>query len=489
MKDWFAVHKEGLRQQIAEGGVKRALFELWQNAQDQNVTTVEITFAQEGRLFRLIVKDDDPEGFRDLTHAWTLFAPSEKKADPGKAGRFNLGEKLVLALCDRAMIATTKGTVTFDKTGRVVSKKHRSAGSIFDGYVHCTAEEYREACEAFSTIVPRLGVRVRFNGTEIAERKPVQVIEETLPTVLADSMTGELRRTERKTIIEVHEPLPGETPMLYELGIPVVATEDRWHYNVMQKVPLNRDRDNVPPSYLARLRAVVLNTMHQEITTEDAATLWVEQAMESDQIAAETVQSVMVKRFGERSVIFDPSDPEANKRAALEGYNVIPGQALSAEAWAHVREAQVFKPAGQVTPTPKPYSPDGSPLERLPEDRVTPAMRAFRELAVELANRLFIEKVSVVFVVEATWPFGGTFGAGAPLVVNVGRLGYKWFEGDLADIVGFLIHEFGHYYATGHLLGKEGYDTLADVGARVTMIALREPGLFKQYALLLIGAK
>ena len=27
--------------------------------------------------------------------------------------------------------------------------------------------------------------------------------------------------------------------MLYELGIPVVETGDKWHYSVRQKVPLN----------------------------------------------------------------------------------------------------------------------------------------------------------------------------------------------------------------------------------------------------------
>ena len=45
------------------------------------------------RQARLTVKDDNPEGFRDLTHAFTLFAESEKRYNEKLRGRFNLGEK------------------------------------------------------------------------------------------------------------------------------------------------------------------------------------------------------------------------------------------------------------------------------------------------------------------------------------------------------------------------------------------------------------
>ncbi len=64
----------------------------------------------------LTVEDDAPEGFTDLTHAYTLFAPSTKRANPEQRGQFNLGEKLVLAVCEQASICTTKGTVVFDPT-------------------------------------------------------------------------------------------------------------------------------------------------------------------------------------------------------------------------------------------------------------------------------------------------------------------------------------------------------------------------------------
>ena len=38
-----------------------------------------------------VVEDDSPDGFRDLTEAYTIFAESYKKVDPEKRGAFNIG--------------------------------------------------------------------------------------------------------------------------------------------------------------------------------------------------------------------------------------------------------------------------------------------------------------------------------------------------------------------------------------------------------------
>src|SRR5262249_26162525 len=68
----------------------------------------------------------------------------------------------------------------------------------------------------------------------------------------------------------------------------------------------------------------------------------------------EAVKSVIAKRFGERAVVATPNDPIANANAAAAGYTVIPGGALSADAWANVRKHDIVKPSSQVFPTPKP---------------------------------------------------------------------------------------------------------------------------------------
>lgn len=110
--DWFTVDKAGLAKLLEKKGKAFALFELIQNAWDTDARKVRVKVEPiPGRpLATLYVEDDHPEGFKNMAHAFTLFAESEKKGDPSKRGRFNLGEKLVLALCERAEIISTKGS-------------------------------------------------------------------------------------------------------------------------------------------------------------------------------------------------------------------------------------------------------------------------------------------------------------------------------------------------------------------------------------------
>src|SRR5437764_1087692 len=108
---WFAVDKAGLAKLIEQHGKGRLIGELVQNALDEDVSSVAIHLTpQPGRpSAELAVEDDSPNGFRNLEHAYTLFAESHKKNQPDRRGRFNLGEKLVLACCRDARIITTTG--------------------------------------------------------------------------------------------------------------------------------------------------------------------------------------------------------------------------------------------------------------------------------------------------------------------------------------------------------------------------------------------
>jgi hypothetical protein len=47
---------------------------------------------------RLVVTDDAPGGFTNLSDAWTLSAPGKKKDDAALWDRFNVGDKLVLVV-------------------------------------------------------------------------------------------------------------------------------------------------------------------------------------------------------------------------------------------------------------------------------------------------------------------------------------------------------------------------------------------------------
>jgi hypothetical protein len=474
--DWFQVDKAGLAKILERRGTAFVLFELIANGWDERSTRVEVTLERvPGSPYaRMTVEDDNPQGFATLEHAFTLFAPSRKTGEAEMRGRFNLGEKLVLAMCVEAEIASTTGTIVFDAAGRRRRRATRAVGSKFSGVMRMTNADIAECAAAVTRLLPPQHIATVFNGTRLPSRTPVGWFEVALPTEIADP-DGVLRRSIRKTIVTAYEPAAGEVAALYEMGIPVVDTGDRWHLNIGQKVPLNLERDNVPPAYLAKVRAAALESMHDRITAEDANSTWVRDALQrhGETLPVETIERVMTERFGARRVAYDPSDPEANAIATSCGYVVVHGGQLSASEWAAAKRAGSIPPAGQVTPSPKPYSENGDPLRLVAPEQWTPAMTAVAEYARRVGRRVLDIPVRVSIVNDPHWHFLATYGAGR-LTLNAGRLGFGWFSGPLPKINELLIHEYAHHFASNHL-SRAFHDACCRVGAAVAQMALHHP--------------
>lgn len=491
----FVVDRRGLAKLLERKGKDFAIVELVQNAWDEDSTHVDVvlermeneTVSVEGDdIWKLVVEDDNPEGFKDLTHAYTLFAESAKKGVATKRGRFNLGEKLVVAICEVAEISTTKGVVRFEGDQRYHGKPKRKRGSVFTGFMRLSDEDVLAIERTISTLLPPEGIVTTFNLNEIPVRRPLATFEVSLRTELADD-DGRLRPTTRKTMVEVYEPLNGEAATIYEMGIPVVATGDRYHVNVMQKVPLNTDRDNVPPSYLRDVRAAVLNNMHKAMTADDAQAAWVTNALEDDKIEPEAVRSAFEGRFGERAVIHDPTDPEANKIAAEKGYTVVPGGALPRAAWRQVKSSEVALPAGKVTPSPNPN--EGAENLKLMDPAHWPGyVRNVVDFAKAYATKLLAldEDIEIRIVNDTTWPFAATYGprrggTTGILTLNIGRLGHRWFQAGISrEVIDLLIHEFGHHYESDHL-SRRYLDALTMLAGLTWEMALEQPGFFTAY--------
>lgn len=477
---WFEVDRKGLAQLLERKGKEFIVFELTQNAWDEHTREVRVTLERIAgtRSVRLRVEDDNPDGFADLTHAFTLFAQSAKKSDASKRGRFNLGEKLVLAMCDEAEIASTRGTIVFDASGRHSKRTRTERGSVFTGTLKMTNEELEHCARAMRTLIAPAGVATWFNGDRLAARQPLASVEATLPTEVANA-EGQLKATSRKTRIDIYEPLPGERPMLYELGIPVVATDDRWHLDIAQKVPLNLDRDNVPPAYLSRVRALAVEAMHEALTTEDANAAWVREALQRNghDLTDATVQTLTRLRFSDNAVAYDPSDPEANKLAVAKGYVVVHGWQMSKSEWELTRRAGGLPPAGQVTPSPRPYSEGGAPQKLLAPDSWTPRMSAVADYTQRLGRELLGAEVSVRMVRDIAWPFAAVYTPHC-VTFNLGRLGHKWFEGPRAAITELIVHELAHEFSGDHL-SADYHDALSRLGAKLAEIALARPALFQ----------
>jgi hypothetical protein len=478
--NWFEVDKEGLAKLLARRGKGFVVNELVQNAWDTDATEVIVTLEPvPGRpLARLKVFDDNVDGFKDLRHAFTLFAESEKKGDPTKRGRFNLGEKLVLALCEEATIRSTRGTVIFTANGRRIISKTTPRGSEFEALLRITREELAEVEAAVRLLIPPGTIRTTFNGTEIKRPAEIAGFELTLATEISDE-EGQIRRTARQTVVSIHEVREGELAHIYEMGIPIVETGDRWHYNVMQKVPLNVDRDNVGPAYLQTVRAHALNVMHAKLSKEDATAPWVRDAAGHADANEAAVERVVTLRFGEKRVIADPSDPEGTKLAMSKGYTVIPPGSMSGAEWANVKHHGVAKPAGQVTPSPKPFSENGRDLKKILVEDWTPEISSTVAYCELLGRKLLNRGIVVTVANDFLWHYAATYAPGH-LTLNYARLG-KAFFGEISDRLNeLLIHEFGHEYSGDHL-SENYHDALCSLGAKLARIYLDEPQVYTSW--------
>jgi hypothetical protein len=484
-QQWFDVSKAGLGRQAEEHGKGRLIGELVQNALDEpGVTQIAVALALvPGRpLADLTVEDDAPEGFRDLSHAYTLFAESYKRDNPEQRGQYNFGEKLVLAVCESASISTTKGTVVFDPAeGRIEKpRQKRERGSVFQGRIRLTREEYPQVCDYLRSLLLPDSVVVTFNGDRLLPRKPLRTFETSLETLVADEH-GVMRPRQRKTQVAIFEALPGEVPGVYEMGLPVVETGDKWHVSIAQKVPLNRDRDNVKPAYLQAVRVATLNATFDLLTSEEEATApWCKLAGADERCSDEAIKYLIRLRFGEKVAAPDPSDTEAMKRFQSEGGTIVVG--LSKGEWSNVKRSGVVLPAGQICPTAKPYSadPNARPVDVIPEENWTDGMRNIATYARFLAEELMGVKL-VVSVVRTTNNFIACYGSGR-LDFNLLRLGHKWFEqGVTEDVDRLLIHEFGHQDSGDHL-SAEYHEALCRLGARHKRLALEKPEAIRRFS-------
>lgn len=349
MSAWFEVDRDGLAAILERRGKAFALAELVSNAWDSGTDRVDIRMQPVPNAPQVHVEVEDwGEGFSDLAHAYTMFARSSRAGDADKRGRFCLGEKLVLAVCSRATITSTSGSIIFEGGERRRSKTlTREQGTAFTADMRMTRAEFEDAVAFLRRMIPP--VRTTLDGVEIDRPDSICRFTTRLPTEVADA-DGNLRRTMRQCEVEVYDSVYADGEIL-ELGVPVVECDMPYRINVLQKIPLNMDRDNVTPAFLKAIQAEVLNHMHDQLDAEEATEAWVAEASADARASTAAVESVIKARFGERAVVATPNDPIANAQAEAAGYTVIPGGALSSGTWANVRKGGLLMPSSRVFPS------------------------------------------------------------------------------------------------------------------------------------------
>lgn len=478
--DWLTVDRAGLEQVLARTDKRSVLTELISNSWDEDgVTQVAVTLVPDRRsrgVALLTVEDDAPAGFADLTHSYSLFAPSSKKGSATKRGRFNLGEKLVLAHCESASVVSTTGGVRFDAEGRHPTTGRRERGTLFSAVVRLSADEVRGCVETCRRLIPPPGISTTINGHEVGRREPAAEFSVSLLTEASDA-AGTLRRTRRRTVVRLYEPLTDEEPHIYELGVPVVELDhgDRYHCDIGQKVPLNLERDNVTPSMVRDLRAAVLNAVASspDLTADDLSGSWAREALGTDKVTQDTVRATVRRLYGDKAVAYDPSDRESNGKAHSEGYTVVHGGSLPKAAWTNVRDAGALLPAGQVTP-----SNASIELSATAQSTAVPRGEWTVEQAhvADYARRALTELLGFapqVEVHDAPKIRADAWWGDRTLALNVACLGARWFTHPSPHAIdALLIHEAAHHYESNHL--DHGYhDALCDLGARLRDVTAR----------------
>lgn len=471
MNNWFDVDKKGLGKLLERRGKGWAIYELIQNAWDTSATEVIVNLEKEGRYVHLSVEDNDPVGFEDLSHAYTLFAPSKKLDDPNKRGRFNLGEKLVLSICVEATISTVAGTISFDRDGeRRNSRSSREAGSKFSAIFQLNQDSFDDLIEEIHLLLPPKGITTWINDVELEYVAPMKTIRLSLPTV-ASNDEGYLINTTRLTDVLVYsaDHVLGRDAGIYEMGIPVVVTDDKYITNVQQKIPLSFSRDNVTPSYLRKIRTEVINHMYEDINSEDVANTWIKDGLDTYDVYEDPLRHILKQKYGEKAVIRDPSDPEANDIAASQGYTIVPGNAFSKTTWTNIKYYNILQPAGKVTPSPKPFTEDGRELKRV--DNPTEGMLKYAFFLREASVALIGKSVEVVFVNDPGWYFAGAYRNGQ-IIVNVAKLGFKAFDDIYNErLLDLTIHELAHDIESNHY--KEDYHkACTKLGAKLVRFVL-----------------
>jgi len=224
---------------------------------------------------------------------------------------------------------------------------------------------------------------------------------------------------------------------------------------------------------------LTLNALAAKLRPEESKQSWVTNALEDARVEKTAVDKVVTDRFGEKRVIFDPSDKEGTKIAMSQGYTVIPGGALPAAAWDNIRTYGTALPAGQVTPSPKPYSADGRPEHVIPPEQWTDAMRKRVAFAKEFFKRLIGETLTVRIVHEFGVSWSANFGYGE-LCLNYSRLGKRWFAlpNRAEEVLDLLLHEYCHETVHDHL-SAEMYRTATRLGARLAQLCLDDPAFFQ----------
>ena len=470
----FNVDTQGMRQLHADRKPEELIKELVQNAFDEEVTSCRIIVQhqpQHPAPAVLVTVEDDGPGFFNISDAYTMMGETNKRSDPEKRGRFNLGDKEVLAVATWGRIETVGWTVEFPQEGgRIIRKNLRKTGTKVSVLMPWDQEQMERLANRLKLIRPPENIHYKVNGVTVTRQPELCSHEATFPTIIQSAPGEPMRPTRRKTVIHIMAPRQ-ETGWIYEMGIPIQPIELPFDVDVMQKVPMPPNRDTVAESYLKDMYAEVLNAIHQDLPGEQFADTWVRTAVENPRVTSPSVKETIKQRYGDNVVTWS-SNSNANMKAMDSGYEVIHPRTMSKGEIKNMRELGGLQSANDV------FGDDPESEETIVVENQT--MTAFADWVRELGKHTG-KNIIVQFIHKTKTRMAAccTMNTNNPIMsFNTHHLTDDFFSHRGANQLEIIIHELGHSEMDGEMShGPKWGDGCARVAANIAVAIARNPTL------------
>jgi hypothetical protein len=474
-KDWFGVDVEKRASMVRSRPLERLLKELLANSLDAHGTDVTITCTpclgtrrdKAGlRAFDVTCQDngggcEDPDILRRV-------GSSTSDLHPETRGRFGQGLIDVVAASEWAELRTLRHRLRFDGAGCKISTIPGDPvrGMVVKGLLRHEGDGAEYLGDYFRSVIVPKNVRLAFDGDVVAHRRPARTIDGlNLLTVAYKPEKGQWARFNRVTTVEVL-PQWGDEPIIFELGIPVdrMPWSLPFDVNVLQKTPLDTERDMLPERYKRSLLTQLVPHLSDEYrrAVEDHG---VPEEISGDAELANLL-SDDAKRFVVRATIgvepdlvlrrnpFDADDPsESAELEQLHGYKPVSLGHLASGV------AGLLKDAPTVAKAHDEKCKAHFQYGHLPP--ITPrqkdCMEMYAALASAVLNRTIRCQRSQGGTVKAAFD-NGTI----TLNIDVASL---WNDPLGEESVGTILHECAHETVSGHSVSFQV--EIAKLGARL----------------------
>ncbi len=433
----FEIDTKGFKTQMSEMPTWRLIQEIISNSFDEkSVKGIECVIENINEKLHVEISDDG-NGFKDYKDIFTLYKDSDKRVDPESRGRFNLGEKQFFAVAENGLIKTKNFLIRFYDDKREIITNNENVLGVIIHADFVTNDDKDKIIEQLRKIIPPQNKLLKINNITVEPKTFIKKFKAELMTPLASGKNQKLVMVKRQTDVMLYELGKEELPMIYELGLPIQHLDEdiKWHVDIRQKVPQVTSRDVVSTKYLQKLYAEITKNTLDLITTDNAGSNWISQALKKTD--KDTTLSLLEKRYGTSNIMIESTtDYRANEQALEAGVHLIKTGELDSDVKDNLKGLDLLKYVTKEFGTNK--------FEFATPVTQTDYMEHFAKVCKLVAKDTIQKDIDVEFVTtsETSEVAGYRTGHLSWNVKNCG--GVRMFESFNSYLIGVLIHELAH---------------------------------------------